>query len=112
MTGSFRYGPGDYQTSIDLVATGKIDVGKIVTHRVSLSSTLRLASATAHIRSSLTLAVHVRGHAQGLRRHGQGRRRGRQGYHQGTGLPGSRSVKRFAARSLAARSRRAFEMRC
>lgn len=31
--GSFRYGPGCYQTSIDLVARGAIDLGPLITHR-------------------------------------------------------------------------------
>lgn len=29
--GSFRYGPGDYHLAVDLVATGKVDVKKLVT---------------------------------------------------------------------------------
>lgn len=33
MTGSFRYGAGDYERSIELVASGKIDVKRLVTHR-------------------------------------------------------------------------------
>lgn len=33
MVGSFRYGSGTYRTAIDLVAEGKIDVSRIVTHR-------------------------------------------------------------------------------
>ena len=32
--GSFRYGPGDYQTAIDLVATGRIAVKQLVTGKV------------------------------------------------------------------------------
>ncbi|KAL5487813.1 hypothetical protein ACEPAI_5921 [Sanghuangporus weigelae] len=33
MLGSFRYGPGDYQLSIALVSSGKIDLKPLVTHR-------------------------------------------------------------------------------
>ena len=29
-TASFRYGPGDYRTALDLVAAGKVDVGAMV----------------------------------------------------------------------------------
>ncbi|KAJ6276658.1 chaperonin 10-like protein [Bipolaris maydis] len=32
--GSFRYGPGDYQTAIDLVATGRISVKELITGKV------------------------------------------------------------------------------
>ncbi|KAK9383614.1 chaperonin 10-like protein [Kockiozyma suomiensis] len=32
--GSFRYGPGDYQLAVALVASGKVDVKKLITHRV------------------------------------------------------------------------------
>jgi len=31
--GSFRYGPGSYAFAIDLVATGKVDVKPLITHR-------------------------------------------------------------------------------
>ncbi|KAK9351155.1 chaperonin 10-like protein [Lipomyces doorenjongii] len=32
--GSFRYGPGDYQLAVELVASGMVDVKKLITHRV------------------------------------------------------------------------------
>ncbi|KAG8411611.1 Endo-1,4-beta-xylanase 2 [Metarhizium acridum] len=32
--GSFRYGPGDYELAVDLVASGKVDVKKLVTEVV------------------------------------------------------------------------------
>lgn len=32
--GSFRYGPGDYQLAVELISSGKIDVKKLITHRV------------------------------------------------------------------------------
>ncbi|KAL5120421.1 hypothetical protein ACEQ8H_001711 [Pleosporales sp. CAS-2024a] len=32
--GSFRYGPGDYQTAVDLVATGRISVKELITGKV------------------------------------------------------------------------------
>lgn len=33
--GSFRYGPGDYELAIELVATGKVDVKKLISETVS-----------------------------------------------------------------------------
>ena len=33
--GSFRYGPGDYQTAVDLVATGRISIKDLITGKVS-----------------------------------------------------------------------------
>ncbi|KAK9456230.1 chaperonin 10-like protein [Dipodascopsis uninucleata] len=33
--GSFRYGPGDYGLSVELIASGKVDVKKLITHRVA-----------------------------------------------------------------------------
>ncbi|KAI1609549.1 D-xylulose reductase A [Exophiala viscosa] len=33
--GSFRYGSGDYQTAVDLVSSGKIDVKKLISRKVS-----------------------------------------------------------------------------
>lgn len=32
--GSFRYGPGDYQTAVDLVASGRISVKELITGKV------------------------------------------------------------------------------
>jgi D-xylulose reductase len=32
--GSFRYGAGDYQTAVDLVATGRISIKELVTNKV------------------------------------------------------------------------------
>lgn len=32
--GSFRYGPGDYQTAVDLVATKRISVKELITGKV------------------------------------------------------------------------------
>ncbi|KAK9480515.1 chaperonin 10-like protein [Lipomyces japonicus] len=32
--GSFRYGPGDYQLAVELIASKKVDVTKLITHRV------------------------------------------------------------------------------
>ncbi|CAO1617707.1 unnamed protein product [Sympodiomycopsis kandeliae] len=46
MTGSFRYGSGTYRTAIDLVATGKIDVSRIVTHRYPFKDALLAFEAT------------------------------------------------------------------
>lgn len=33
--GSFRYGSGDYQTAVDMVASGKVDVKSLITRKVS-----------------------------------------------------------------------------
>ena len=32
--GSFRYGSGDYQTAVDLVASGKVSVTELITGKV------------------------------------------------------------------------------
>lgn len=32
--GSFRYGAGDYQTAVDLVATGRISIKELITGKV------------------------------------------------------------------------------
>jgi D-xylulose reductase len=34
MKGSFRYGPGDYQMAIELLATGKIKVDSLISQKV------------------------------------------------------------------------------
>lgn len=34
LLGSFRYGPGDYQTAVDLVSTGRISVKELITNKV------------------------------------------------------------------------------
>ncbi|KAK9471441.1 chaperonin 10-like protein [Dipodascopsis tothii] len=34
MKGSFRYGPGDYNLAVELIASGKVDVKPLITHRV------------------------------------------------------------------------------
>lgn len=46
VTGSFRYGSGTYRTAIDLVASGKIDVSRIVTHRYAFKDALLAFEAT------------------------------------------------------------------
>lgn len=46
MTGSFRYGASAYRTAIDLVASGKIDVSRIVTHRYRFEDALLAFEAT------------------------------------------------------------------
>jgi D-xylulose reductase len=35
--GSFRYGPGDYETAIKLMGSGKVNVSKLITDRVPFS---------------------------------------------------------------------------
>ncbi|KDN38275.1 putative xylitol dehydrogenase [Tilletiaria anomala UBC 951] len=47
MTGSFRYGVGAYETAINLVASGKLDVAKIVTHRYTFADCIKAFDATA-----------------------------------------------------------------
>ena len=48
MTGSFRYAAGDYERSIGLVSSGKIDVSKIVTHRYVFDDADKAFAATAN----------------------------------------------------------------
>jgi D-xylulose reductase len=39
--GSFRYASGDYQTAVDLVAAGKIDVKKLITRKVAFEEAVQ-----------------------------------------------------------------------
>jgi D-xylulose reductase len=32
--GSFRYGPGDYRTAVELVASGRISIKELITNKV------------------------------------------------------------------------------
>lgn len=36
--GSFRYGPGDYETAIELLRSGKVDVTSLITHEYAFES--------------------------------------------------------------------------
>lgn len=47
MTGSFRYGADVYSLAIELVASGRIDVTRIVTHRYVFEDALKAFEATA-----------------------------------------------------------------
>lgn len=47
VTGSFRYGAGTYRTAIDLVASGKLPISKIVTHRFSFDDAIKAFETTA-----------------------------------------------------------------
>ena len=40
--GSFRYGSGDYQTAIDLVASGRISVKELITGKVKFDEAEKL----------------------------------------------------------------------
>jgi D-xylulose reductase len=44
--GSFRYGPGDYETAIALVASGRIDVKPLITHRYKFDDALKAFEVT------------------------------------------------------------------
>ncbi|KAF4619831.1 hypothetical protein D9613_005325 [Agrocybe pediades] len=44
--GSFRYGPGDYPLAISLVASGKIDLKPLVTHRFKFDDAIAAFKAT------------------------------------------------------------------
>ena len=63
--GSFRYGAGDYPTAIQLVASGKVDVKPLITHRlvlaiifIALTMTPDLvASADSHSRRPSKLSI-------------------------------------------------------
>lgn len=47
LLGSFRYAAGDYDKSIALAATGKIDVTRLVTHRYLFADADKAFEATA-----------------------------------------------------------------
>lgn len=47
VTGSFRYGAGTYRTAIDLVASGKLPISKIVTHRFAFDDAVQAFATTA-----------------------------------------------------------------
>lgn len=47
VTGSFRYGAGDYDRAIELVASGQIDVSRLVTHRYVFDDADKAFAATA-----------------------------------------------------------------
>jgi len=44
--GSFRYGPGDYQTAIKLVSSGRIDLKPLVTHRFPFKDAIEAFKTT------------------------------------------------------------------
>lgn len=48
LTGSFRYSAGTYRTAIDLVASGKLPISKIVSHRYSFEDAIKAFEATAN----------------------------------------------------------------
>lgn len=60
MVGSFRYGAGVYRTVIDLVATGKIDVSRIVTHRYAFKDAILAFEATKKGKGEGELAGPIR----------------------------------------------------
>lgn len=39
--GSFRYGSGDYQTAVDLVATGRISIKELISNKVKFDEAER-----------------------------------------------------------------------
>lgn len=47
LLGSFRYAAGDYDKSIALAATGKVDVTRLVTHRYLFDDADKAFEATA-----------------------------------------------------------------
>ncbi|KAJ8519396.1 hypothetical protein ONZ45_g3660 [Pleurotus djamor] len=49
--GSFRYGPGDYQLAISLVAAGKVDLKPLVTHRFAFNDAITAFKATRNGKS-------------------------------------------------------------
>ena len=38
LKGSFRYGPGDYETAIELLRSGKVEVASLITHRYAFEA--------------------------------------------------------------------------
>lgn len=46
LTGSFRYGAGDYALAISLVASGRISLARLVTHRFAFTDAVAAFQAT------------------------------------------------------------------
>ena len=56
--GSFRYSSGDYQTALDLVASGQVDVKKVISKKVGFEDALQ---AFEDIRTGKGIKVLIAG---------------------------------------------------
>jgi D-xylulose reductase len=56
--GSFRYGSGDYQTAIDLVASGRISVTELITGKVKFEDA---ESAFAQVKKGEGIKLLIEG---------------------------------------------------
>jgi D-xylulose reductase len=65
--GSFRYGPGVYQTAIDLVSSGKIDLKPLITHRYSFMDSPKYVRAVHHGELRWVVVVFANGFCDILR---------------------------------------------
>ncbi|KAF2737140.1 GroES-like protein [Polyplosphaeria fusca] len=61
MKGSFRYGPGDYQTAVDLVATKRISVKELVTGKVKFEEA---EQAFAEVKAGKGIKLLIEGPAE------------------------------------------------
>lgn len=52
LTGSFRYGAGDYALAISLVSQGRIDLAPLVTHRFEFADAVAAFEATKNGKGS------------------------------------------------------------
>jgi D-xylulose reductase len=59
--GSFRYGSGDYQLAVDLVAEGKVDVKKLITGKVKFEDAEK---AFAEVKAGKGIKVLIEGPGQ------------------------------------------------
>jgi D-xylulose reductase len=56
--GSFRYGSGDYQTAVDLVASGRISVKELITSKVKF---LEAEKAFAEVKAGKGIKILIEG---------------------------------------------------
>jgi D-xylulose reductase len=56
--GSFRYGSGDYQTAVDLVATGRISIKELITGKVKFDDA---ESAFAEVKAGKGIKILIEG---------------------------------------------------
>ena len=59
--GSFRYGPGDYQTAVDLVATERISVKELITSKVKFNDA---ETAFADVKQGKGIKILIEGPAE------------------------------------------------
>jgi D-xylulose reductase len=59
--GSFRYGSGDYQTAVDLVASGRISIKELITGKVKFEDA---ESAFAQVKKGEGIKLLIEGPAE------------------------------------------------